>query len=91
MTLPFVIERFDRAGDFVASSDEVDIDVQAKKLSAVYQFIRAMPMEYIESSLEHQLEIVRDEKLRLEQMLNEKERQEKRLVEALRSRESSAH
>lgn len=88
-TLPFVVDWFDRAADYISLSEELDIDVQSKKLSAIYHFIRGLPTVYIESRLKQQLKVVRERMQRMRQKLEEMQQQENALIAALRSRQLS--
>jgi len=72
--LPYVIDWFGRRGREVSQSDGVVNSINARKLSSIYQFARAMPLNFVPSSSDMILlhEEARDQ---LESKKNELERQ----------------
>ena len=46
--LPYVVAWFERAGEAVADADDGgSYNIDAKKLSAIYQFAKAMPLLFV--------------------------------------------
>ena len=62
--LPLVIDWFKRAA---ACHTDFNPNIGSRKLSSIYQFIRGMPMLYIESRLNQELSEVHTTEMKLEQ------------------------
>lgn len=75
-------------GDDAALAIEYQANIENRKLSGIYQFIRGMPTFYIETVLIQELNRVRHTKKRLQRELEEAEMNEKRILKALSSRNS---
>ena len=76
--LPLMINWFERASSITSMPENFDANIGPRKLSSIYQFVRGMPLLYVEAQLRKQL---RDIKLK-ETHLDEEHRQmEKRQLE----------
>ena len=53
---------FDKAAQYQTVSEE---DIGKKRLDSMYQFVRVMPVQYVESRLIHELDEVRKAELKL--------------------------
>ena len=92
--LPCMIEWFEKAAecpsfyDDCLGHDELEQTIQRRKLSAIYQFIRAMPLEYIEARSAQQLKEIAATKKRLRNELEEAEQLECRISRSRMARAS---
>ena len=75
--LPLMINWFEKASSITMPSN-VQPNIEPRKLSSIYQFVRGMPLLYVEAQLRKQLE---DIKSRKSQMEEEKHQMEKRQLE----------
>ena len=86
--LPYVIDWFDRRGrESQTRNEEVD-SINARKLSAIYQFARAMPLEFVPSpsciTLLHKeaKDELEDKKMELERQIASKEAEIRSMIKA---------
>ena len=75
--LPYMIEWFGRAAKCPIQPKEEKKKAEPRKLSAIYQFIRGMPTEYIETRLVKELDAISISKKRLLSQLEDVEQQER--------------
>jgi len=57
--LPLIVDWFERASSIILPDFVPDIG--PKKLSSIYQFVRGMPVEYVETRLKKELEDIKEE------------------------------
>ena len=86
--LPCMIEWFERAAECPSrygmfSLPDLEAMIRQRKLSAIYQFIRGMPLEFIETRSMHELKEFAARKKRLRSELEEMEMRKKRLRDEL--------
>ena len=72
--MPSVIDWFDRRGREVSQSDGVVNSINARKLSSIYQFARAMPLKFVPSSSD-MIPLHKEARDQLEDQKKELERQ----------------
>jgi len=66
--LPLMIGWFERASA-IDMSGGFDTNIGPRKLSSIYQFVRGMPLDYVEVRLKKELEDIKAEEMRKEQEL----------------------
>ena len=66
--LPLIIDWFERAS-LVTMPVGFEPNIGSRKLSSIYQFVRGMPLDYVEVRLKKELEDIKAEELRKEQEL----------------------
>ena len=73
--LPLMINWFDRASTITMPDDfEPDIDIGPRKLSSIYQFVRGMPVLYVEARLRKELEDIKAMESQMEEEFRERKR-----------------
>ena len=68
--LPLVLSWFERAS-VLEMPDNFEPNIERRKLSTIYQFVRGMPVLYVETRLRKELEDLKEEQRMLEQRNNE--------------------
>ena len=58
--LPLVLSWLERASEYEMPED-FEPNIEERKLSTIYQFIRGMPLLYVETRLRKELEDIKDE------------------------------
>ena len=56
--LPFMINWFERASE-IEMPEDFEPNIGARKLSSIFQFVRGMPLLYIETSLRKELDDIK--------------------------------
>ena len=64
--LPLVLEWLERASEYEMPED-FDPNIEERKLSTIYQFVRGMPVLYVETRLRKELEDIKEEQRMLEE------------------------
>ena len=78
--LPLVLSWLERASEF-EMPEEFEPNIERRKLSTIYQFVRGMPVLYVETRLRKELE---DIKARAKQMQEEQRMLEERKMSIMR-------
>jgi len=73
--LPLMIEWFERASA-ITMPENFDANVGPRKLSCIYQFVRAMPELYVETRLRKQLEDIKSKESEMEKRQMDLRRQQ---------------
>ena len=81
--LPLMINWFDKASTITSYNFQPDI--RPRKLSSIYQFVRGMPVLYVEARLRKELEDIKA----MESQMEEEFRERKRALEVLQDRKKS--
>ena len=66
--LPLVVGWLERASECEIPQD-FEPDIERRKLSAIYQFVRGMPVLYVETCLRKELEDIKEEQRMLEERM----------------------
>ena len=59
--LPLMLDWFERASTIETPRGFVPINIEPRKLSTIYQFVRGVPAEYVEARLKRELEEIKEE------------------------------
>jgi len=68
--LPLMIDWFERASS-THMPEGFEPNIESRKLSSIYQFVRGMPLLYVETQLRRELEVIKSEELSLEEEQNQ--------------------
>ena len=73
--LPLIVDWFERASSMILPGFDPNINIRPRKLSSIYQFIRGMPVEYVEARLKKELEDIKATELQMEEELRMRKQQ----------------
>ena len=68
--LPLMIDWFERASS-ITMPEGFESKIGPRKLSSIYQFVRGMPLLYVETQLRRELEVIKSKELSLEEEQNQ--------------------
>jgi len=80
--LPLIIDWFERAS-LVTMPVGFEPNIEPRKLSSIYQFVRGMPLDYVEVRLKKELEDIKAEELRKEQELAKLAERKRSIIDRL--------
>ena len=80
--LPLVLDWLERAS-ILEIPDDFEPNIDKRKLSTIYQFVRGMPLLYVEARLRKELEDLKEEQRMINQRNNEIEERRKSIMKAL--------